>query len=54
MNSTVSDIDGQMIARRVAMREEALSILRAARRPPLYVALAPFAAIFLVGFGLAG
>lgn len=54
VKSVVADIDGQMIARSVATREKALSILRAANRPPLSLAFAPFLSIFLVSFGLAG
>lgn len=54
MNSAVTEIDGRTIARSVAVREKALLILRSARRPPLAVALAPFAAIFLTTVGLSG
>ena len=47
MARAVPDIEARMLARTVAIREKALLIIRSARRPPVLVSLAPFAAILL-------
>jgi hypothetical protein len=54
MSHVVTQIDGQVIARDVALRAKALNTLRSARRPHVVVAFAPFVAILLVGIALTG